>query len=107
MHSSGFSMGYSEKKISINALVAMVLGMVLSGLQAGLVIASILYKGKLPLLSGVLESYILLFGLFGLLWAILSLDDEKTIGKYKYGAIAWNGVALVSAGLVMALGVLN
>lgn len=107
MYSSGFSKGYFEKKISINALVAMVLGMVLSVLQAGLVIASILYKGKLPLLSGVLESYILLFGLFGLLWAVLSLDDEKTIGKYKYGAIAWNGVALVSAGLVMALGMLN
>lgn len=104
MHSSRLSMGYTEKKVSINAVIAAILGMILNGLQAGMLVSSILYKGKLPLSGGVVESYILLLSIFGLLWGVLSLDDEKTVGKYKRLAIVLNGIALAGAVLIMILG---
>lgn len=97
-------MGFTEKRVSKNAVTAMILGGVLVAVQLILMILSIVYKGKLPFISGVIESYLLLFSIFGIFWAILSYDDEKTINKFKALGIILNGVALLLAVFVMAVG---
>lgn len=97
-------MGFTEKRVSKNAVVAMILGGVLVAVQLILMILSIVYKGNLPFISGVIESYLLLFSIFGIFWAILSYDDEKTTNKFKAIGITLNGVALALAVIVMAVG---
>lgn len=107
MHYSRLSMGYTEKRVSINAVIATILGIVLNVLHAAMMIFSVISKGEVPLAGGVVESYILLFSIFGVLWAVLSLDDEKTVGKFKHLGIILNGIALVISVLIMALGVMK
>ena len=97
-------MGFTEKRVSKNAVIAMILGGVLIAVQLILMILSIVYEGKLPFMSGVMESYILLFSVFGIFWAVLSYDDEKTVNKFKVLGIILNGIALLLAVFVMAVG---
>lgn len=104
MQLSRVSMGYSEKKVSINAVFAAILGAVLIGMHILMTILSIVNKGGLPFAGGVVESYMLLFSVFGLFWAVISYDEEKTLDKYKLLGIVLNGIALVLAILVMAVG---
>lgn len=104
MQLSRVNMGYSEKKVSPNAVFATGLGAGLMGVQILMVILSIVKKGNLPVVSGVVESYILLFSIFGMLWAVTSLDEEKTLDKFKIPGIVLNAVALVLAILVMVVG---
>jgi hypothetical protein len=98
------TIGFTEKKISKNAVFAMVLGGILLIAHLVLFILSIGYEGHLPLAGGVAESYLLLFSLFGTFWAILSYDDEKTLNKYKAIGILLNGIAFIFAIFVMAVG---
>lgn len=98
------SMGYSEKKVSPNAVFATGLGAGLIGLQIFMMILSIIKRGNLPLAGGVVESYILLFSIFGMLWAVTSLDEEKTLDKFKHLGIVLNAVALVLSIVVMVIG---
>lgn len=107
MQSNKSSMSFTEKKVSINAVIAFILGIALNAAHLGMIIFSIMKKGNVPLSGGVAESYILLFSIFGLLWAILSLDDGKTNGKYKIHGIILNGISFALSSLIMALGVLN
>ncbi len=99
------SMGFTEKRVSVNAVFAVVLGMILNALHVVMIICSVKYKGDIPFWGGVTESYLFLFSIFGLLWAILSLDDEKTVGKYKYTGIVLNGIAFLLSLWIMVLGV--
>lgn len=101
------SMGFTEKRVSVNAVFASVLGILLNGAHIGMMICSVKYKGEIPFWGGVMESYLLLFSIFGLLWAVLSLDDEKTVGKYKHMGIILNGIALMLSVWIMVLGVMT
>ena len=101
------SMSFTEKRISINALIAFVLGIVLNVSHGGMAAFSVIQKGNVPFAGGVVESYIFLLSIFGLFWALSSLDDEKTNGKYKIPAIIMNGISLALSIMIMALGVMN
>ena len=101
------TMSFTEKRISINALVAFILGIGLNLGHLTMTVFSVMKKGNVPFSGGVLESYILLFGIFGLLWAIMSLDDERTNGKYKKPGIILNGISLTLSVIVMGLGVMT
>ena len=101
------TMSFAQKKISINALVAFIIGIGLNLSHGVMAVISIMEKGNVPFSGGVAESYILLFSIFGLLWAIMSLDYEKTNGKYKIPGITLNGISLALSVAIMALGVLT
>ncbi|MCI5597528.1 MAG: hypothetical protein MR380_12615 [Lachnospiraceae bacterium] len=96
--------GFTEKTVSKNAVAAMILGGTLIVIHLILMVLSVLNHGKLPFSSGVIESYLILFGIFGIFWAILSYDDEKTTNRYKALGILLNGVSLLLSVLVMAVG---
>lgn len=101
------TMSFTEKRISMNAVIAFVIGVVLNLGHVIMTGYSFVQKGNVPFAGGVVESYILLFGIFGLLWAVMSLDDEKTNGKYKVPGIVLNGISLALSFLVMGLGVMT
>lgn len=104
MQLSRVNMGFSEKKVSRNAVFSAVLGGVLLLIHLIMICLSIVKKGTLPMASGLMESFLLLFSIFGLLWAVLSYDEEKTIDKYKAMGIVLNGAALLIGIFVMAVG---
>lgn len=104
MQLSRVNMGFSEKKVSRNAIFSAVLGGALIGIHFLMILFSFLKKGNLSLAGGVVESFALLFSIFGLLWAVLSYDEEKTIDKYKALGIVLNSIALCLAIFVMAVG---
>lgn len=101
------SMGFSEKKVSANAVFATGLGGGLLGVQLLMMVLSIIKKGNLPVAGGLVESFILLFSIFGLLWAVLSLDEERTLDKFKTSGILLNGVSLILAIVIMAIGFMS
>ena len=101
------TMSFTQKRISINSVIAFAIGIVLNLAHAAMVAFAITKKGNVPFSGGVMESYIMLFGIFGLFWAVLSLDEEKTNGKYKIPGIILNGISLTLSIAVMALGVLT
>lgn len=98
------NMGFTEKKVSANAVFSTILGGGLIAVQVVMMVLSVVKKGALPLTGGLVESYTLLFSIFGILWAVLSYDEERTLDKYKALGIVLNGIALVLAILVMAVG---
>lgn len=101
------TMSFKEKRISINAFIAFIIGIGLNISHVAMTAFSVMKKGNVPFSGGVIESYILLFGVFGLFWAILSLDDERTNGKYKKPGIILNGISLALSITVMGLGVMT
>ena len=101
------TMSFTEKRVSINAVIAFAIGIILNLSHVVMIGYSFAKKGNVPFSGGVVESYILLFGIFGLLWAVMSLDDEKTNGKYKVPGIVLNGISLVLSFLVMGLGIMT
>lgn len=101
------SMSFTEKRISVNALIAFVIGIVLNLTHVGMAVFSVIKKGNVPFAGGVVESYILLLGIFGLFWAMSSFDEERTNGKYKIHAVILNGISLAFSICIMVLGVMN
>jgi len=99
------TMSFTEKRISMNAVIAFAIGIALNLAHACMAVFSVVKKGDVPFFCGVVESYILLFGIFGLLWAIMSLDDEKTNSKYKIQGIILNSVSLILSIVIMVMGV--
>lgn len=106
MHSRS-AMSFTEKRVSVNAFVAAILGILLNAVHIGMMVCSVIYKGNVPFYGGVVESYLFLFSVFGLLWAVLSLDDEKTNGKFKTLGIILNSLALMLSIMIMILGVMS
>jgi hypothetical protein len=101
------TMSFTEKRISMNAAIAFAIGVVLNMGHVIMTGYSFVQKGNVPFAGDVVESYILLFGIFGLLWAVMSLDDEKTNRKYKVSGIILNGISLALSFVVMGFGVVT
>ena len=101
------TMSFTEKRVSFNAVIAFLIGVALVISHLAMIVFSVVKEGKLPFAGGVLESYIFLLSIFGLLWAIMSLDDEKTNRKYKFPGIVLNGISLAMSVTVMVLGVMT
>lgn len=107
MRLNGVSMGFTEKKVSKSAVSSMILGIELLVVHGAMIILSIVKKGNLPLAAGVVESYLLLLSIFGILWAVMSYDEEKTVDRYKAVGIVVNVIALFLSLFVMAAGMMT
>ena len=95
---------FVDRKVSQHAVFCTALGGSLLGFHLLMILFSITKKGTLPFMGGVIESFLLLFSMFGLLWAILHYDEEKTNGKFKILGITLNAIALFLGLLVMVVG---
>lgn len=99
------TISFTDRKVSHHAVFASILGGSLLAVHMLLILFSIVKKGTLPFASGVIESFLLLFSLFGLLWAVLHYDEERTTGKYKILGITLNAAALAVGIAVMGIGI--
>ena len=95
---------FIDRKVSRNAVFTTALGGILLGAHVLMILFSITKKGTLPVLGGVIESYLFLFSFFGLLWAILHYDEEKTNERFKVMGILLNAAALAFGIFIMAVG---
>ncbi len=87
---SGGGISFSEKRVSRNAVVSLVMGLgALLGFVTLLVMA-IVTGGQLGLMAGLVGCLLLLAAVFGLFWGILSYDDVKTNQRFKIPGICVN-----------------
>lgn len=87
-------LSFSEKKVSKNAIITLVMGIAeLIGFGI-LVLMSVLSKGKLNIIGGLIGCLLMLLAFFGVFWGILSYDDVKTNQRFKVSGICVNIVVI-------------
>ena len=84
------NISFSEKKVSKNAVLTLVMGIgILIGF-AILTVLSIVTEGRLNVVGGIF----VVLAFFCVLWGVMSYDDAKTNQKYKISGICINIVAI-------------
>ena len=85
------NISFSEKKVSKNAVLTLVMGIgILIGF-AILTVLSIVTEGRLNVVGGLLGCIFVVLAFF---WGVMSYDDAKTNQKYKISGICINIVAI-------------
>ena len=87
-------LSFSEKKVSKNAIITLVMGIVEIVGFLLLLLISILSRGKLNLFSGYIGCLLVLLAFFGVLWGVLSYDDVKTNQRFKISGICLNVIVI-------------
>lgn len=88
------NISFSEKKVSKNAVLTLVMGIgILIGF-AILTVLSIVTEGRLNVVEGLLGCIFVVLAFFCVLWGVMSYDDAKTNQKYKISGICINIVAI-------------
>ena len=82
------NISFSEKKVSKNAVLTLVMGI---GILIGF---AILTEGRLNIVGGLLGCIFVVLAFFCVLWGVMSYDDAKTNQKYKISGICINIVAI-------------
>lgn len=96
------SISFSEKKVSKNAVITLVMGIAIIVGFAILTLISIATGGKLNILGGLLGCIFVVLAFFGVLWGVLSYDDVKTNQKYKISGICVN-IAAIFIGITFVM----
>lgn len=87
-------LSFSNKKVSKNAIITMLIG---TGCLLGfavLLIISVLTKGTLGRIGGVMGCLFMILAFFGVFWGIVSYDDAKTSQLFKIPGICINIVVI-------------
>lgn len=87
-------LSFSEKKVSKNAVITLVMGIAEIFGFVILTLLSIISRGKLGIAGGLAGCLLVLLAFFGVLWGVLSYDDIKTNQKYKISGICLNVVVI-------------
>lgn len=87
-------LSFSDKKVSKNAVFTFVLGIAcLIGFSL-LLLASVMTRGNVGMLGGVIGCIIVILAFFGVLWGLASYDDMKTSQNFKIPGICINIVVI-------------
>lgn len=87
-------LSFSNKKVSRNAIITMVIGTACLVGFALLILISILNHGRSNLLGGIAGCVFMILAFFGVFWGILSYDDAKTSQTLKIPGICINIVVI-------------
>ena len=88
------NISFSEKKVSKNAVLTLVMGIgILIGF-AILTVLSIVTEGRLNVVGGLLGCIFVVLAFFCVLCGVMSYDDAKTNQKYNISGICINIVAI-------------
>lgn len=91
---SGGALSFSEKRVSRNAVITLVMGIVeLTGFLI-LFLMSFASGGQLGIKSGLVGCLLVLMAFFGVLWGVFSFDDIKTNQRFKISGIALNIIVI-------------
>ena len=84
------NISFSEKKVSKNAVITLVMGIIILIGFVILTILSVVTGGGLNVIGGLIGC----LAFFCVLWGVMSYDDAKTSQKYKISGICINIVAI-------------
>ena len=84
------NISFSEKKVSKNAVITLVMGIIILIGFVILTILSVVTGGGLNVIGCIL----MILAFFCVLWGVMSYDDAKTSQKYKISGICINIVAI-------------
>lgn len=88
------NISFSEKKVSRNAVITLITGIIILIGFAILTILSIVTGGGLNIIGGLIGCILVILAFFSVLWGVMSYDDAKTSQKYKISGICINIVAI-------------
>ena len=81
------ALSFSEKKVSRNAVITLIMGIVeLVGFVI-LMLISILSRGNMGIAGGLVGCLLVILAFFGVIWGVLSYDDVKTNQRFKISGI--------------------
>ena len=83
------ALSFSEKKVSRNAVITLIMGIVeLVGFVI-LMLISILSRGNMGIAGGLVGCLLVILAFFGVIWGVLSYDDVKTNQRFKISGICY------------------
>ena len=88
------NISFSEKKVSKNAVITLVMGIAILVGFAILTVLSIITGGKLNIIGGLFGCIFVILAFFCVFWGVMSYDDAKTSQKYKISGICINIIAI-------------
>lgn len=91
------NISFQEKRVSRNAVITFVIGLITLAGYLILLLAAIISGGSLPLLGGLAGCLLGVLALFGTLWGVISFDDVRTTQRFKIPGIALNIISLFLA----------
>ena len=96
------ALSFSEKKVSKNAVITLIMGIVeLVGFII-LMLVSIVSHGNLGIAGGLIGCLLVILAFFGVIWAVLSYDDVKTNQQFKISGICLN-VIVIFLGITLVM----
>lgn len=88
------NISFSEKKVSKNAVITLVMGIIILIGFVILTILSVVTGGGLNVIGGLIGCILMILAFFCVLWGVMSYDDAKTSQKCKISGICINIVAI-------------
>ena len=88
------NISFSEKKVSKNAVITLVMGIIILIGFVILTILSVVTGGGLNVIAGLIGCILMILAFFCVLLGVMSYDDAKTSQKYKISGICINIVAI-------------
>ena len=96
------ALSFSEKKVSRNAVITLIMGIVeLVGFVI-LMLISILSRGNMGMAGGLVGCLLVILAFFGVIWGVLSYDDVKTNQRFKISGICLN-VIVIFLGITLVM----
>ena len=88
------ALSFSEKKVSRNAVITLIMGIVeLVGFII-LMLVSIASHGNVGIAGGLIGCLLVILAFLGVLWGVLSYDDVKTNQQFKISGICLNIIVI-------------
>ncbi len=88
------ALSFSEKRVSRNAVITLVIGIIsLAGFMI-LLLSSILSGGKAGLGVGLFGVIFVILSVFGVIYGLLSYDDIRTNQRFKISGITLNVIVI-------------
>lgn len=96
------ALSFSEKKVSRNAVITLIMGIVEIVGFIILMLVSIFSYGRMGIAGGLIGCLLVVLAFFGVIWGVLSYDDVKTNQQFKISGICLN-VIVIFLGITLVM----
>ena len=96
------ALSFSEKKVSRNAVITLIMGIVEIVGFIILMLVPIFSYGRMGIAGGLIGCLLVVLAFFGVIWGVLSYDDVKTNQQFKISGICLN-VIVIFLGITLVM----
>lgn len=89
-----YSVSRKDKKVSKNAVISLIIGLISVLGFVLLLLISVISAGKMGVAGGLFGDLFFLMSIFGAVWGIISYDEARTLHRYKKAGIAVNFIGI-------------